>query len=298
VKFWNADRKEELLFYVFAAPWIIGILVFFVYPAVMSFFYSLTEYDIVSPPKYIGMENYISLFTKDELFIKCITNTLFMVIIALPLGLMVQLILALMMNWDVKGIGIFRAIYYLPVLVPPVSISIIFTMVYDEDYGLLNSILNFLHIPPQQWLTTVQLSKPSIIIMTLWVAGSGMLIYLAALKDVPKALYESAYIDGANGWWRFWKITLPMITPALFFQVIMGVISTFQLFTESFVLTQGGPDYSTYFMMYYIYLSAFRYGRMGMASAMAWILFILILIITVIILKTSNKWVYYEGERK
>jgi len=186
----------------------------------------------------------------------------------------------------------------MPVLVPPVSIAILFTMVYDEDYGLLNAFLRIFHIPPQQWLSTIQLSKPSIIIMTLWVAGSGILIYLANLKDIPRTLYESAHIDGANSWWRFWKITLPMLTPTLFFQLVMSVIATFQLFTESFVLTQGGPDYSTYFIMYYLYLSAFRYGRMGMASAMAWILFLMILVITVLILKSSPYWVHYEGERK
>jgi multiple sugar transport system permease protein len=293
----NLAAREELLFYAFAEPWIIGLLVFFLYPAGMSFYYSLTNYDIISPPKFIAIQNYTNL-AKDELFIKCIKNTLFMVAFSLPINLIVQLLLALMMNWRVKGIGLFRTIYYMPVLVPAVSTSILFTMVYDPDYGLLNALLKVFHIPPQQWLNSVHLSKPSIILMGIWTAGSGMLIYLANLKDIPEVLYESAEIDGANYWWRFWKITLPMLTPTIFFQLVMGIISTFQLFTESFVLTQGGPDYSTYFMMYYLYLNAFRYGRMGMASAMAWILFLMILIITVLILKSSPYWVHYEEERK
>lgn len=291
------DKKEERLFYLFAAPWLIGLVVFFIYPAGMSLYYSLTDFDIISPPKFIGMQNYANLFN-DELFIQCIKNTLYMVVFSLPINLIIQLLLALMMNWNIKGIKTFRTIYYMPVLVPAVSTSILFTMVYDPDYGLLNAFLKLFNIPPQMWLNSVQLSKPSIIIMSLWTAGSGMLIYLANLKDIPTVLYESAEIDGANSWWRFWKITLPMLTPTIFFQLVMGVISTFQLFTESFVLTQGGPDYSTYFIMYYLYLNAFKYSRMGVASAMAWILFIMILIITIIILKSSPSWVHYEEERR
>jgi len=286
--------KKEIPFYLFASPWIIGMLVFFVYPAVMSFYYSLTDYNIVAEPNFIGLKNYITLFTKDDIFKKSVMNTLYMVVFSLPIQLVFQLLLALMLNWNIKGIGIYRTIYYIPVLVPPVSVSVLFSMVYDENYGILNAILRLLGLPPQHWLTSVQLSKPSIILMGLWTAGSGMLFYLSSLKNVPISLYESATIDGASAWQRFWKITLPMISPTIFFQLVMGVISTFQLFTESYVLTRGGPNYSTYFMMYYMYLTAFKEGRMGMASAMAWILFIIILVFTVIILKTSNKWVYYE----
>lgn len=290
--------RKDIPFYLFASPWIIGMLVFFIYPAIMSAYYSLTDYNIVSKPVFVGFKNYIILFTKDPIFIKAILNTLYMVAFSLPLQLIMQLVLAMMLNWDLKGIGIFRAIYYVPVLVPPVSISLLFTMVYDEHYGILNAILKLFGLPAQQWLTSVQLSKPSIIIMGLWTAGSGMLFYLSSLKNVPTSLYESASIDGASAWTKMWKITLPIISPTIFFQLIMGVISTFQLFTESYVLTKGGPNYSSYFMMYYLYQTAFKHGNMGRASAMAWILFIIILIFTVIILKTSNKWVYYEEEAK
>lgn len=290
--------KKDIPFYIFASPWILGLIIFFIYPAIMSFYYSLTDYDIVSKPTFIGLKNYVVLFTKDTIFIKSVMNTLYMVAFSLPLQLIMQLILALMLNWEVKGIGIFRAIYYIPVLVPPVSISLLFSMVYDDNYGILNAILRLFGLPGQQWLTSVQLSKPSIIIMGLWTAGSGMLFYLSSLKNVSKSLYESADIDGASAWTKMWKITLPIISPTIFFQLIMGVISTFQLFTESYVLTKGGPDYSSTFMMYYLYKTAFKEGHMGMASAMAWILFVIILIFTIIILKTSNKWVYYEEEMK
>lgn len=290
--------KKDIPFYIFASPWILGLIIFFIYPAVMSFYYSLTNYDIVSKPVFIGFKNYVTLFTKDTIFVKSIINTLYMVAFSLPLQLIMQLILAMMLNWEVKGIGIFRAIYYIPVLVPPVSISLLFSMVYDENYGILNAILRLFGLPGQQWLTSVQLSKPSIIIMGLWTAGSGMLFYLSSLKNVPKSLYESADIDGASSWTKMWKITMPIISPTIFFQLIMGVISTFQLFTESYVLTKGGPNYSSTFMMYYLYQTAFKEGKMGMASAMAWILFVIILIFTVVILKTSNKWVYYEEEMK
>lgn len=301
---WEKKKKrnglvanEEKLFYLFALPWLISLIVFFIYPAVMSFYYSLTDYDIISAPKFVGIQNYVRLMN-DPLFIKSMQNTIYMVAFSLPINLVVQLLMALLMNWNLKGIGIFRTIYYMPVLVPAVSTSLLFGMIYDPDYGLLNSILKILHLPPQQWIFSVQLSKPSIILMGLWTAGSGMLIYLANLKDIPTSLYESAEIDGANFWWRFWKITLPMLTPTIFFQLIMGLINTFQIFTESFVLTHGGPDYSTYFTMYYLYLNAFRYGKMGYASAMAWILFVIILIATIIVLRTSSYWVYYEEERK
>lgn len=292
----NRKWKKEVPFYIFAAPWIIGMLVFFVYPAIMSFYYSMTDYSIVSKPIFTGLKNYLTLFTKDQIFMKSVVNTLYMVAFSLPLQLLMQLLLAMMLNWNIKGIGIYRTVYYIPVLVPPVSISLLFTMVYDDNYGILNAILRLVGLPAQQWLTSVQLSKPSIIIMGLWVAGSGMLFYLSSLKNVPVSLYESASIDGASAWKKMWKITLPIITPTIFFQLVMGVIATFQLFTESYVLTRGGPNYSSYFMMYYMYLTAFKEGRMGMASAMAWILFVIILVFTVIILKTSKKWVYYEEE--
>ena len=288
--------KKEIPFYIFAAPWIIGMIIFFVYPAVMSFYYSLTDYNIVSQPIFAGLKNYVTLFTKDQIFMKSIVNTLYMVAFSLPLQLVMQLMLAMMLNWNVKGIGIYRTLYYIPVLVPPVSISLLFTMVYDDNYGILNAILRLCGLPAQQWLTSEQLSKPSIIIMGLWVAGSGMLFYLSSLKNVPYSLYESASIDGASAWTKMWKITLPIISPTIFFQLVMGVISTFQLFTESYVLTKGGPNYSSYFMMYYMYRAAFKEGKMGRASAMAWILFVIILVFTVVILKTSKKWVYYEED--
>lgn len=290
--------KKDIPFYIFASPWIIGMIVFFVYPAIMSFYYSMTDYNIVAKPVFIGMKNYVVLFTKDGIFMKSILNTLFMVAFSLPLQLLFQLVLAFMLNWEVKGIGIFRTIYYIPVLVPPVSTSLLFTMVYDDNYGILNAILRFLHLPAQQWLTSTQLSKPSIIILGLWTAGSGMLFYLSSLKNVPSSLYESANIDGASAWRKTWNITIPIITPTIFFQLIMGVIATFQLFTESYVLTKGGPAYSSTFMMYDLYTTAFKYGNMGRASAMAWILFLIILVFSVIILRTSGKWVYYEEEAR
>lgn len=290
--------KSELPFYLFAAPWLIGMAVFFLYPAVMSLYYSLTNYNIIGHPIFIGFKNYVVLFTKDQTFIKCIWNTLYMVVFSLPIQLVFQLILALMLNWEVKGIGVFRTLYYIPVLVPPVSISILFTMVYDDNYGILNAILRLVGIPGQHWLSSVQLSKPSIIIMGLWTAGSGMLFYLSSLKNVSPSLYESARIDGASNWQRLVKITLPLITPTIFFNVVMGVIYTFQLFTESYVLTKGGPNYSSYFLMYYMYNEAFKAGKMGMASAMAWVLFVIILLFSILILKTSKYWVYYEeGEQ-
>ncbi|HEX7712450.1 MAG TPA: sugar ABC transporter permease [Bacillota bacterium] len=296
--FYKLRHKESLKFYLFASPWLIGVLVFFIGPALISLYLSLTKYDIISSPEFIGLKNYRFLFTMDDLFYKSLANTLYMVFIALPIGIIAQISLSLFMNLRLKGIAFFRTIYYLPVLVPAVSSAILWRIMLDDRFGLINVFLRFCHIPPQEWLNNPVLSKPSLILMGLWTIGDGMLIYLANLKDIPGSLYESAAIDGANAWHKFWAITLPMITPTIFFNLIMGVINTFQTFTSAYVMTAGGPEYSTYFYMYYLYQTAFKFGRMGMASAMAWILFLVILVLTVIILRSSKHWVFYEGERK
>ncbi|TCZ78795.1 sugar ABC transporter permease [Paenibacillus albiflavus] len=289
------SRREELSFYLFAAPWLFGLLIFFAGPAIASFVLSLTDYNILSSPTYVGTDNFQFLF-HDELFWKSLMNTLYMIVIALPITLIAQILLALFVNTERKGIGVFRTIYYLPYLVPAVATGILWGMLFNTDFGLLNNVLNWFGIPPQSWLSNPQLAKPSITIMLLWTTGSGMLIYLAGLKGIPKHLYESAIIDGATRRRQFWHITLPLLSPTIFFNLIMGIIGTFQMFTEAYVLTKGGPNYETTFYMYYLYNNAFKYFKMGIASAQAWILFLVILVFTLIVIRISRKWVYYEGE--
>lgn len=291
----KSQRKEEIKFYLFAAPWIIGLFIFFIGPAFASLGLSFTEYDILSPPKYVGTDNYTSLL-QDELFWKSLKNTFYMILIALPLGLVTQVLLAVFINADLKGISIFRTLFYIPFLVPAVASGILWGMLFNSDFGLLNAVLDFFGIPAQSWLGDPTLAKPSIIIMGLWTSGSGMLIYLAGLKGIPTQLYESARIDGASRFRQFKHITIPLLSPTIFYNLIMGIIGTFQMFTESYVLTRGGPNYATTFYMNYLYNNAFKYFKMGLASAQAWILFIIILAITLVVLKTAKYWVYYEGE--
>lgn len=289
------ERREEVKFYLFASPWIIGLLLFFIGPAIASLGLSFTEYDILSAPKWIGLDNYNKLLD-DELFWKSLANTFYMIMIALPLGLAVQIMLAVFVNADLKGMSFFRTVYYIPFLVPAVASGILWGMLFNTDFGLLNYILSWFGIPSQSWLGNPSLAKPSIVLMGLWTTGSGMLIYLAGLKGIPGSLYESARIDGASRTRQFFHITLPLMSPTIFFNLVMGIISTFQMFTESYVLTRGGPNYATTFYMNYLYNNAFKYYKMGLASAQAWILFAIILVITLVVLKTSKYWVYYEGE--
>lgn len=288
-------RNEELAFYVFASPWLIGLIVFFAGPAIASALLSFTNYDILSSPRWAGTDNYNFLF-HDALFWKSLRNTFFMICFSLPITLGAQILLAVFINTDRKGISFFRTVYYLPYLVPAVASGILWSMLYNTDFGLLNNVLGWFGIPAQSWLGDPSLAKPSIIIMMVWTSGSGMLIYLAGLKGIPKQLYESARIDGASSIRQFIHITMPLLSPTIFFNLIMGVIWTFQLFTESYVLTKGGPDYATTFYMNYLFNNAFKYFKMGLASAQAWILFLIILAITLVIIRTSKTWVYYEGE--
>ncbi|HOM80993.1 MAG TPA: sugar ABC transporter permease, partial [Armatimonadota bacterium] len=257
---------------------------------------SFCEYDVLHPVAWAGLDNYRAL-PRDPLFWKSLGNTLFMVL-GVPLGMAVSLGVAMLLNARVKGMAFYRTIYYLPAIVPAVASSILWIWVLNPQFGLVNVALQRLFgITGPQWLQSELWSKPSILLMGLWGAGAGMIIWLAGLKGIPETLYEAAEIDGAGGWAAFRHVTIPMLSPYIFFNLIMGVIGTFQIFTQAYIMTGGGPVDSTLFYVYYLFNNAFRYFKMGYASALAWILFVIILALTLLQLRLGKRWVYYEGEK-
>lgn len=289
--------KQDLLGYLFASPWLIGFSIFTLYAVIAVVYYSFCDYSVIEAPKWIGIGNYIELFFKDELVPIVFYNTLYYTVFAVPLGMTVAFLLALILNSEVRGISWFRAIFYVPSVVPAVASSILWLWIFRPRDGLLNILLGFLGISGPNWLASLEWAKPALIIMSTWGVGGSMLIFLAGLQDVPRQLYEAAEIDGASGWVKFWKITIPMMTPTIFFVLITGIIGSFQVFTAAYIMTGGGPGNSTLFYVLYLFNKAFRDFRMGYASALALILFFVILIVSLILLFTSEKWVYYEARR-
>lgn len=292
------QTKEGILGYLFASPWILGFLIFTLYPVCSSLYYSFTSYNTLKSPKWIGLTNYIYMFTKDPLFYKSLWNTVFYAVLSVPLGIAGGVLVAMLLNQKVKGMRLFRTIFYMPTIVSSVATALLWMWLMEPNFGLFNTLLSKIGIIGPGWLTDPAWAKPSLIFMSLWTVGGGMLVYLAALQDVPTSLYESASLDGASGFAQFFKITLPMITPTLFFNLITGVIGGLQVFNQAFIMTNGGPAYSTYFFAYHLYTKAFTEYSMGYASAMAWVLLVITLILSMIIFKTSNRWVYYEGDQR
>ncbi|MBM7621203.1 multiple sugar transport system permease protein [Bacillus tianshenii] len=294
----SRSQRQFWLGLAFAAPYIIGFLLFTVIPFIQSLYYSFTSYDIFSPPKWVGFDNYIKIF-QDDRFYKSLSNTFYMAFIYVPISLVVNLLIALLLNLKVKGIAVYRTIYYLPTVVPGIAMAILWLWILNPDVGILNTILRSLNLPDPAWLIDPDFTKPSLIIMGLFGAGGGALIYLAALQGIPKEFYEAASIDGAGWWHKFRYIILPALSPITLFLLTMGLIGAFQIFTEAFILTGGalgGPDQSMLFYAVYLYNEAFVNLNMGYASALAWILFIIVVLITILIFKTSMRWVYYGGE--
>ncbi|MDZ4720696.1 MAG: sugar ABC transporter permease [Roseiflexaceae bacterium] len=284
---------------LFVAPWLIGLLVFTIYPIVASFYFSLTAYDAVSAPKFIGLANYQELLTNDPIFYNAVGNTLFYALISIPLNLIIAILIAMLLNAKVRGLAIYRTLFFLPSIIPDLASAMLWSWILNPQFGLVNALLKILHLPTLGWLTDPSWSKPSLILIGLWSFGGSMVIFLAALQDIPEHLYEAAEIDGAGTLAKTVNVTLPMLSPTIFFNLVLGVIGAFQYFTTAFVLSQGsgGPAGSTMFYALYLYNNAFRYFKMGYASAMAWLLFAFVFLVTGIIFKTSGRWVYYEGEK-
>lgn len=293
----RAERTRLRNGLLFAAPWIIGLTVFYAYPILASLYYSLCSFDGIRTPRFVGLQNYRNLVTQDDLFWKALFNTIYMVLIGVPLSLLAGLGAALLLNQKVKGMAIYRTVYYLPSITPVVANSILWLWLLNPDIGLVNTALHHLGVAkPPGWLADPFWSKPAMLVMGLWGVGGGMVIYLAALQNVPVALYEAASLDGAGVTSRFRHVTLPMITPVILFNVITGLIGFFQYFTEAYVMTNGGPQDSTTFYAFRLFNRAFQDFQMGSASAMAWILFVIVLACTLVVFKSSMRWVYYGGE--
>jgi len=263
-----------------------------------SLYFSLTDYPILRSPEFVGFQNYVRMFTREKLFWQSVKVTVLYAITAVPLGIVGSFILALFLNQKIKGITFFRTAFYMPVIVPIVASSVLWGWMLNPDYGLINAILKFFHLPTSRWLADPSTALPSLVLMSLWGVGAGMIIYLAGLQGIPEELYEAGKIDGANGNQLFWYVTLPLMTPTIFFNVVIGLIAALQIFTESFLMTGGGPLFATYFYGLMVYDRAFQFFQMGMASAMAWVLGVVILILTLLIFRSSSLWVFYESEVK
>lgn len=290
----RSEKREAISFYITVFPWILGFCLFTTGPMIASLVISLLKWDMILPAKFIGFQNYVSAF-HDPVFWKSLYVTSVYTFVSVPLGLILSLFVALLLNQKIKGLSIFRTLFYLPSLVTGAAVSILWVWVFNPNFGLLNTFLSYLGIQGPQWIYSPRWALPSLIIMSLWSIGGSMLIYLSGLQGIPTELYEAAEIDGAGSVHKFWSVTLPMISPVIFFNLVMGIIGTFQVFTQGYVMTQGGPEYSTMFYVLYLYNNAFQEFQMGYASALAWILFFIILILTIIVFKTSKTWVYYDG---
>ncbi len=279
---------------LFAMPWIFGFCIFLMYPLISSFMASFTNYSILRPPKFIGLSNYQEL-AGDTVFITSLKNTLLYAAGAVPLATIIAIALALLLNTKIKGLAFYRTLLFLPTLVPMVAQATLFMWVFNGDYGLLNAFLRMLGMAsPPNWLGDPTWAKWTLVAISTWGCGHAMVIYLAGLQDVPVALYEAADLDGARPWAKTWHITLPMISPVILFNVIMSIIGAIQVFAVPQVMFPGGsPARSTYMFAMYLYDNAFQFQRMGYASAMAWVMFAMILVMTLFSLKLSDKYVHY-----
>ncbi len=289
-------RREAIEGLLCITPWLLGFLFFTAGPMLASVWLALTDYEILRPISFTGLANF-SKAAHDPLFIKSLWNTAYYTVLYVPLHLITALLVALLLNVKVRGVGVYRVLYYIPSIMPAVASAFLWMWIFNPNYGLANALLNMVGLPPQKWIFDEALAKPSFVIMALWGLGSSMLVFLAGLQGIDKVLYEASDIDGANSWTKFWRITLPMMTPVLFFNLIIGIIGSFQVFTTAFVATKGGPNNATLFYVLYIYRQGWEFTKMGYASALAWVLFIVVLLVTLTQFKLAGRWVYYETEK-
>ena len=297
-------RREALIFYICVAPWLLGFIFFTAGPMIASLILSFTDWDILTSPTFIGLENYIRALSSDPNVGQALKVTLKFSIFSVPLRLLVALFLAMLLNHATRGVSFFRTAFYLPSIVSSVAAAVLFTWIFNPAYGPINGLLRLFGIQGPTWFQDPHYALWGLIIMSPWGVGGEMLIFLAGLKGIPKSLYEAAEIDGAGQLASFFNITLPMLSSTLFFNLVMAIIGSFQSFDTAYVIssaragTPGDPVQSTLFFMIYLYRQAFSSLKMGYASALAWILFIIIMVLTLLVLRTSSSWVYYETERK
>jgi len=296
----NKFNKQQAIFGIlFMMPWFIGFIIFGLYPMIMSVYYSLCRYDVLRIPQFIGLGNYQKLIFEDPYFWTSISNTLIYTVLRVPLCIIGSLLLAVLVNNAVRGVKFFRTIYFIPSIVTGVVLSVVWLWMFNPQFGLINSFLAYMGIPGPLWLLDPNWSKLSMVLMSVWSIGGGrMLVFLAALQGIPKHLYEAVDIDGGGWWAKFRNVTIPMLSPVIFLWSVLEIIFSLQVFVEAYIMTQGGPLNSTMFYNLYLYNKAFNDFEMGYASALAWLLLIISLIITVIQFRISKRWVHYDGGAK
>ncbi len=292
----KATRREALQGYLFISPWLIGFILFIGGPIIGVFLASLTKWSMVGSPIFIGLKNYQSL-VRDRLFWKSLHAT-FIYLLSVPLNLVLALFLAILLNQKIKALSLFRTAYYVPSVTAGVSVAILWTWIFHSKFGLINNLLAGYGIKGPIWLGSETWVLPAFIIMSVWSVGGPMFIYLCGLQNIPTSLYEAATVDGATLWHKFRYITIPMISPVTLFNAIMGIIAGFQMFTPVYIMTMGGPNYASLLYVLNIYLNAFKWYKFGYASALGWLLFLIILVITYMFLKFSADWIYYAAEKR
>jgi len=291
-------KKEALWFYILASPWLFGFLTLTLGPMIYSLYLSLTDWDLFTPPQFNNFQNYIDLFTNDPIFWKTVGNTFYYSFLSVFLGMAGSLFIAYLLNKPFRGLRTFRTLLYIPATVPAIATSLLFIKLLAPDAGLVNSVLAIFGIDGPSWLLHPDWVKPALILMSLWGVGGGTTLLLAGMKGIPAEFYEAAAIDGANSSQQFFKITLPLLSPVIFFNLIMGLIGGLQTFTQVYVITRGGPNNASQMIVPYLFDNAFKWYKMGYASAIAWVLFAITMVFTAIVFRSSKMWVFYESEVK
>lgn len=287
--------REYIAFYLFASPWILGLLLFTIGPMVSSLYLSFTDYAVITPPTWIGLGNYIHMFTDDPLVWQALRVTGLYSLGAIPLMLIMSFLVALLLHQQVYGVRVFRTVYYLPSVISGVPVALLWMWILNPEFGLMNNFLRLFGIEGPKWLFSTTWVIPSFVLMSLWGVGVPMVTFLAALQNIPTHLYEAAEIDGAGLWAKFRHVTVPMISPVILFNLIAGIIDSLQTFTPAFLMTNGGPANASLFYGLYLYNNAFKWFKMGYASALAWLMFLIILLLSGLVFRSSIRWVYYEG---
>ncbi len=284
-----------LIGYIFISPWLLAFVAFEAYPILSGFYHSFTDWTATGrAERFIGLDNYVEAFTRDPLFWKAVSNTIYFIGVSVPLGIIAAFALAMMLNSKISGTTLYRTIYYLPSVVPAVAAVIVWIFIFETRRGILNFGLELVGLPAIRWLSDPSWAMPALIIMSLWSIGASMIIFLAGLQGIPQELYEAAEVDGSGGWHSLWRITVPLMTPTIFFNLVMSLVAAFQAFNNAFIMTNGGPNNATLLYMLHLYNNAFRYFRMGYASALAVVLFIIVFGLTLFVYRSSRRWVYYS----
>lgn len=295
-------KREALWFYLLVFPWVFGFITLTLGPMIYSLFLSLTNWDLFTPPQFVGLDNFIRLFTRDKIFWKTVFNTLYYAFISVPLGMLFSLFISYFLNRPIKGSAIYRTLYYIPATVPGVASALLFRWLLAPDAGMINRFLAIFGVDGPAWLLEPDWVKPALILMSLWTVGANITLLMAGMKSIPAEFYEAAELDGASPITQYYRITLPLLTPVIFFNLINGLIGALQVFTQIYIMTgtggstMGGPNNASMMIVPYLFNNGFRFYRMGYASAIAWVLFVLVLILTLLVFRSSSAWVYYETE--